>query len=440
MQQGFYKVADHITSLLQGGEAYNCIFSGETSDFVRLNKSAIRQPGRVTQRYISLDLINGKRHASGTITLTGDLAEDKSRAAALVKQLRDWIPHLPEDPHLLYATEVHSSEKHQESKLPTPDDAMTAILEAGRGKDLVGIYASGGIHAGFANSFGQRNWFSSYSFNLDWSFYHAGDKAVKCSYAGFEWNKAAFGKKVTDALAQLQVLSREPRTIKPGQYRVYLTPSAVSEILGTLSWGGFGLKDNKTRQSSLLRMIEGQARFHEGITISEDTAGGVAPDFQAQGFIKPPKVTLIDKGLYKDPLVSPRSAREYGVPTNGASAYEVPESFDMAPGDIPTDQVLKRLGTGVYISNLWYLNYSDRPACRMTGMTRFATLWVENGEIAAPLSVMRFDESAYRVFGENLIGLTAQTEMLLDAYTYEQRSTGSARIPGALVEGFTFTL
>jgi predicted Zn-dependent protease len=76
----------------------------------------------------------------------------------------------------------------------------------------------------------------------------------------------------------------------------------------------------------------------------------------------------------------------------------------------------------------------------MTGMTRFATLWVEGGKIVAPLSVMRFDESAYRIFGEKLVGLTSNTEMLLDAYTYEARSTGSVRLPGALVEDFTFTL
>ena len=67
----------------------------------------------------------------------------------------------------------------------------------------------------------------------------------------------------------------------------------------------------------------------------------------------------------------------------------------MAGGDILRDQVLTQLGTGVYINNVWYLNYSDRSACRITGMTRFATLWVENGVIQAPLNVMRFDETIY---------------------------------------------
>jgi predicted Zn-dependent protease len=73
-------------------------------------------------------------------------------------------------------------------------------------------------------------------------------------------------------------------------------------------------------------------------------------------------------------------------------------------------------------------------------MTRFATFWVEDGEIQAPLNVMRFDETLYRVLGENLVGLTAERELILDPNTYHGRSTDSARVPGALVEDFTFTL
>ncbi len=440
MQEHFYTIADHVQSQLRGDEKFTSVFTGEESDFVRFNKSAMRQPGSVSQRNLAIDLISGARHAGGAIGLTGDPAIDRENVTALVGRLRNLIPHLPEDPHLLFATEPNSSERKQPNNLPTPDTAMSAILEAGKGRDLVGIYAAGGIHAGFANSFGQRNWFSTYNFNFDWSFYHAADKAVKSSYAGFEWDATIFKTKVDSAAEQLSVLSRPPRTVPPGKYRVYLSPTAMSELMTTVSWGGFGLKDNKTRQTSLLRLIEGKQQLHESVTIAENTASGVAPDFQSQGFIKPPKVVLIEKGKYRDPLISPRSAKEYGVPTNGASEWETPESIDMAPGDIPNEKVLERLGTGIYVGNLWYLNYSDRPACRITGMTRFATLWVENGVIQAPLSVMRFDETLYRILGENLVGLTAQTEMILDSTTYEQRSTSSWRLPGALIGDFTFTL
>ncbi len=73
-------------------------------------------------------------------------------------------------------------------------------------------------------------------------------------------------------------------------------------------------------------------------------------------------------------------------------------------------------------------------------MTRFATFWVEHGTVQGPLNVMRFDETLYRVLGENLVGLTAERELILDPESYFGRSTQSGRMPGALIEDFTFTL
>jgi predicted Zn-dependent protease len=98
------------------------------------------------------------------------------------------------------------------------------------------------------------------------------------------------------------------------------------------------------------------------------------------------------------------------------------------------------LDNGIYINNLWYLNYSDRAACRLTGMTRFATFWVEKGEIVAPLSVMRFDDTLYHILGEHLTALTAEREFIMETDTYENRSTSSTRLPGALVEKLILTL
>jgi predicted Zn-dependent protease len=440
MQDYFYSLADALTAMLQGDEVYTCTFHGEDSDFVRLNRSAIRQPGSVQQRSLSVDLIVGRCHAPGTITLAGDLALDGERLGALMDELRQKRPYLPEDPYLLYATEVQNSERHGDNRLPATEDAVAALMAAGKGRDLVGIYASGGTYAGFANAFGQRNWFSSYSFNADWSFYHAQDKAVKTAYAGLAWDAAAFDRKVEAALSHLDVLRQPPQTIEPGAYRVYLSPTALYDILGTLSWGGFGLKDHRTKRTTLLKMVEEDARLHPLVTLSENTAEGTAPNFQEAGFVKPDHVTLIESGRFCNCLVSPRSAEEYGVPTNGASNGESPESIDMAAGTLADDDILQQLDTGVYISNVWYLNYSDRSACRLTGMTRFATFWVENGEIRAPLNVMRFDESIYRMLGDHLIDLTAERDLILDAGSYYRRSTDSGRLPGALVDGFTFTL
>ena len=440
MQAYFYELADFLDTLLRGGEVYTASYHAEESDFARVNASRVRQAGSVTQKTLALDLIEGRRHASASIGLSGNAQLDRERLRGIVEELRDERPHLPEDPWLLYSEKLQSSEHLAPSRLPDASEVLEQVGRVGRGRDLVGVYAGGGMHAGFANSLGQRNFDSRWSFNLDWSFYHDGDKAAKANYAGFEWSSDEFEHRAAAAAEQLRVLERPARTIAPGAYRVYLAPAALSEIADMLRWGGFGLRAHRTKTTPLLRMIERDARFDESVSMLENTAEGVAPGFQESGFLRPPQISLVEAGDYRDTLVSPRSSIEYGVPTNGASGAESPMSFELGAGPLARDAVLNELGTGIYISNLWYLNYSDRSACRTTGMTRFATFWVENGAIEAPLNVMRFDETVYRMLGPNLVGLTRERELLLDAGTYGRRSAQSSRLPGALVDDFVFTL
>jgi predicted Zn-dependent protease len=192
--------------------------------------------------------------------------------------------------------------------------------------------------------------------------------------------------------------------------------------------------------SPLMRLSTGEKQLAPAISISENIAEGVTEDFQETGFTRPSNTPLIEQGKLVGTLCSPRTAIEYGLENNGASGDESPCALDMAPGEMPESEALERLGTGIYVSNLWYLNFSDRSAGRITGMTRFATLWIENGQAIAPVAPMRFDESIYRALGENLIALTIEREFDLSTSTYSQRSTNSSRVPGALIDSFTFTL
>lgn len=440
MQEYFYELSAHLDSLPRGGEVYLASYSAEDSDFVRFNHGLVRQAMHVTQQYMSVELIDGARHISADITLTGDRVLDCTRLSATVGALRERLGFVPDDPYLLYSTRPKSTERVSENLLPSPTEAVDEVLRAGQGLDLVGLFASGGIFHGFANSLGQRNWFATYSHNMDWSLYHAGDKAVKASYADFSWDASSFEQKMLGAREQLGHLRNTPRTIDPGRYRVYLSPVAMQEIVEMMTWGGFGMKDHRTKQTPLIRMVEEGARLREDVSLAENTGGGVAANFQSEGFIKPPKVSLIEAGMFSTCLTSPRSAREYGVATNAATEEERPESLDMAPGTIPREDMLTELGTGLYVNNLNYLNFSDRSACRLTGITRFATFWVEKGRIVAPVNVMRFDESIYRILGDRLIGLTRERDFLLDALTYGGRSTASMHLPGVLVEDLTFTM
>ena len=73
-------------------------------------------------------------------------------------------------------------------------------------------------------------------------------------------------------------------------------------------------------------------------------------------------------------------------------------------------------------------------------MSRFAAFYVKNGEITAPVNVMRFDESVFKMLGENFVDATSEREMLISTDTYGQRSTESSHLPGIIVKDFSFTL
>ena len=439
MQHYFEALTTTICDSLRPGERYTASFNAEDTDFVRMNRGKVRQPGSVSQRYLSMRLINGARHAEHALSLTGVHTSDAAVIRNAVHGLRSVLTDLTDDPLLLLPSEVTSTHAVRSRPLPPAEEVIAQVLAAAHGLDLVGIYAAGPVWRGFANSEGQRNWHETTTFNLQWSLYHHADKAVKTAHAGFVWEAAAFAHKMADARQRLALISRPAKSLAPGNYRVFLAPAAMEEVAGLLCWGGFSGRALATKQSPLARMQDG-VTLDERVSLIEDTDGAVAPAFQSEGFARPAHVKLIENGALVGSLVSPRTAREFNLVENGANGEEMPESLAMNAGALAADYVLDSLDTGLAIGNLWYLNYSDRPACRITGMTRFATFWVEHGKVVAPVDVLRFDDSLYRMFGSNLEALTAETQLLLDANTYQSRQLTSLRLPGALISDLAFTL
>ncbi len=438
-QDFFFALCDNAFSQLRGDEVLLCGLATETTDFVRYNQGKVRQPGCVMHASLQLRLIRGSRHASYDVTLTGRHEEDQMRLRHAITQTRELLDSTPEDPFLLYNTDVRSSEQADDVSLPSAEDAIETICKGASNADLVGIWASGELSRGFANSLGQRNWHSTSNFNFDFSIYDQTDKAVKSSYAGKHWDASALLKRLEQCKAQSQILAAPPKTIAPGGYRVFLAPAAIWEILGLLAWEAFSAEEQHAKRSPLMRAVEKKASLSSKINLRENVAGGAGANFDALGFMLPDSTTLFENGRYHSPLVSPRSAKQFGFERN-CGDKESPSSLEMDGGELEQATALQALDTGIYVTNLWYLNYSDRAACRLTGMTRFATLWVEGGEPRAPLNVMRLDDSLYRMFGENLIDLTREHETLLDPTSYDWRSTESARLPGALLSELQFTL
>ena len=435
----FEALVQWLRAAIKAPEQFTLSYDAESSEFIRFNKAKVRQAGQVQQASLSLKLINEGRHADVTITLGGNPAVDQLRLAQALKQLRETLPLLPTDPYLLLNPEPWHSHKVQDQPLPDTAAVLDDIRRAADGVDLVGFYASGPICYGYASSEGAFGWHQANSFNFDWSLFHSNGQAVKASYAGADWDSQRFAQRMQLAREQLAFLDRPVKALAPGEYRAYLAPAALEEVMSLLSWGSFSAQALASKASSLQKLYAGDAQLSPLVSFDEQVSQSLSPAFSGEGYPRQ-DLSLVKHGKANQQLVGSRSAAEYGLEVNGAPEGEAPSALAMGAGTLEQADILKQLGTGLYISNLWYLNYSDQPAARLTGMTRFATFWVEDGEIKAPVNTMRFDDSVYSLLGSQLEALTAERELLLSASTYDQRQTASNLLPGALIKKLTLTL
>jgi len=438
-QQQFEALVAVLKATISPTEHFTLAYDAEASDFIRFNHGQVRQAGQVQQAIATFKLIEDGRHANLELTLSGDTQTDTQRLNEALQQLRDTLPSLSKDPYLLPNLQAWQSNNVQNVALPDSGHVVEHISELSQGLDLVGFYAAGPLYRGFASSWGALGWHQANSFNFDWSLFHENGQAVKANYAGHDWNTEAFVQRFEQAREQLEFLGRPLHALAPGQYRAYLAPAALDEVIGMLCWGGFSAQALASKRSPLQRLYDGNTQFSPLVSVDEKVSGSLSPAFSREGYPRK-DLPLIVNGQAGERLVDSSSAAEYDLPANGADYGEWPSALNIAGGSLELDQVLEKLGTGLYISNLWYLNFSDRAAARLTGMTRFATFWVENGKIVAPVSTMRFDDSAYSLLGSALEDLTRERELILQSSTYSQRQTGSIELPGALINRLTLTL
>lgn len=435
----FDAVAGAVLGTLVSDEAATLNLSAEETLFVRFNSNQVRQNTNVEQISIALQLQGAGRTAEMSRTLSGNVDTDRAAMLELLAQCRAELKVLPPDPHQVPMENHGSSDETFRGQLLAPEAVVDAIVGPAQGCDMAGLYAAGSIVRANRNSKNQRHWFATQTFFMDYSLYN-GSRAVKGSYAGTHWEPAQWAANLAHSKHLLQLMDKPLLTVQPGQYRTYLAPRALSDLVGMMGWNALSGSAWKQGRSPFKKLAEKEAKLSSLLNVTENFGLGLTPRFNSLGEVSETAVPLIAKGELATLLVSSRSSREFGLTANGANESEAPRALDVAPGSLEEKDILKALGTGLYLSNLHYLNWSDPVSARVTGMTRYACFWVEDGEIVGPIKDMRWDESLYDALGDKLLALTAHTAIDPAVDTYYQRALGGSRTPGALIENFTFTL
>lgn len=439
VREHFDAMAVHVLSGLALGEELTINLTAEETLYVRFNGNRVRQNTDVEQINVSLLLQTNQRTVEKSRTLSGDLNFDQAALTRLLANCREEALNLPVDPNQVpIENNGHSSDEFSGALL-APEDVVPAVVAPANGCDLAGFYAGGVSIRGNRNSKGQSHWFATETFFLDYSIYN-GPKAAKGCYAGSTWSAASWAANLERTQNMLALQSLPHQEVKPGSYRTYLAPRAFSDLLGMLNWNALSASAWKQGRSPFKKLAEQDTTLSPLLNVEENFLMGLTPRFNSLGEVSETRIPLIDGGALKNLLVSSRTAKEYGLSANGACAEESPRAMHVSAGTLDEKDVLAALGTGLYLSNLHYLNWSDPVSARVTGMTRYACFWVEDGVILGPIKDLRWDESLYGALGSQLLALTSHTEIDPAVDTYFHRSLGGSRTPGALIEGFTFTL
>jgi len=440
MEQIFNKISDQLYSDLKSDETLTLSLQGENSQFVRVNNAKIRQTGLVNNTDLTFDFIFNNRNCQGQITLSGDYDNDYKRAAGELNRLRAEIVQLPEDPFVVLPVNTGSTRERKSANGLKADQAVNALLPVMTGVDLVGIWSSGRIFSGSSNSAGQKHWFETDTYSLDFSLVNKDHKMVKGTFAGSDWNQSKYEAYIKDAKQKLELMNKNPVKMKPGKYRTWFESKAVADFLSMFSWQGVSEANIRQGNSAFIKMRDEGTKLSPLFSLSEDFRPGLVPRFNERGEIAPEVQSIIERGNLKNTMVSSRTAKEYKIESNNASGEEVLRAPNMAIGSLTDESALKTLGTGLFLSNLHYLNWSDNIGGRITGLTRYACFWVENGEIVGPIETMRFDDTIYNLFGSELETVGDNVKINPEVETYEGRQYGNITCPGMLVKSFELTL
>ena len=230
MEYLFKELSQSAFQILKSNEILTISLNGEESEFIRINKSNVRQITSVINGYASLELILGKQKASREFTFTKDNNLNFKLLKIELEKIRSYIKDLNEDPYIVKLSKEISSNTKIQGEIPKPDEIFDAVLKPLSKTDSSGIYSSGKIFRGISNSNNVFHWFETDNFSFDYSLIGKDEKMVKETYAGNNWDQDHFNNFIETSKMKLDSLKYNYVKLKPGKYKTKILVNCTKPI------------------------------------------------------------------------------------------------------------------------------------------------------------------------------------------------------------------
>jgi PmbA protein len=261
---------------------------------------------------------------------------------------------------------------------------------------------------GFANSRGFRGSYRSSHCSLSASPVGTSNGRMERDY-WFSMSRSAAGIESPEEVgrkAAERVLRRlNPRKVASCRVPVVFEPRVARTLVGHVFELVSG--DAVYRQSSMLAGKMGRRVAAPGVTIVDDpTLPGLygSSPFDDEG-VPSRRTVVVDSGVLSSFLLNTYTARKLGLKTTGSASRGLSGNAAVGHGNLyleagsstPSD-LLRAAGTGLYVTHLMGFGFNAVTGDYSRGA---AGLWIENGELAYPVSEVTIAAN----FGAMLEGL-----------------------------------
>ncbi|MBP2547859.1 PmbA protein [Neorhizobium galegae] len=347
----------------------------------------------------SLRVFVGKRVASVSANPGFDLAALAQRAVAMARVS-------PDDPYACLADEADLARDYPDLDLFDPTEmsaeelteAALAMEEAALGVAGISNSSGAGASAGagglvLVTSHGFSGSYMASRFSRSVSVIAGEGTKMERDY-DFDSRLYAAELAAPDLIGrragERTVKRLNPRQVETGaNVTVVFDPRLARGFVGHIAGAINGA--SVARKTSFLRDKMGQQVLKAGLSITDDplvVRGSSSRPFDGEG-VSGRRLLMIEDGVLNHWFLSTSTGRELGLSTNGrgvrGGTSVSPGSTNLAlePGDISPEDLIRSIGTGLYVTELIGQGVNMLTGEYSRGATGF---WIENGELAFPVS------------------------------------------------------
>ena len=396
-----------------GADAADAVLFDQTSLNVgqRLGKPETIE--RSESQEVGLRVFVGQKVA---VVSTGDL--NPNTTEKLVEQAVAMAKAVPEDPYAGIAKpEQLATELPNIDSLDTTEPTTEQLIEAANATEAAaravpGVTNSEGADAGYgrtrvtlaaSNGFAATYAVSRHSLSVS---------VLAGEGTGMERDYAYSSKVYYSDLESPEAIGKEagertikrlnPRKVPTGKYPVVFDPRVSRTLLGSLIGAISG--PSIARGVSFLKDKMMEQILPTGTLVVDDPfikRGLRSKPFDGEG-LSPERRNIIENGTLTTWLLDLRSARQLGLESTGHAArgtsgnpIPAPSNLVLAAGRISPEDLIKETGTGLYVTELM-----GQGANMVTGdySRGAAGFWIENGEIAYPVSEITIASNLLEMF------------------------------------------